>query len=369
MVPLVTMPLIRVAPPDLLVGDTCALMNELVQATRNGHATSLLAAICHDAVRVYITRDVLIEIERDLPDYAVDRRVDPQAVMAAWGLLYRPLIIVVDVPDTWADGSPAVRSVLARHPVDAPTARLAATLAPCHVLTEDPDLTDYGFGDRDWLPLAHAFANQAELELVGSVVAVPTVIVAGLGTEFTRAAMRLPALWRYLLVTGLLGIAYLWQQDGRARRHLEKAGAVASRIGKVAGPTLVELMTRHGEAVNARRDRLVAPDHDRRLPEQIARHLAFAPLDGLLASDIAREVDHDGNLKDRTTAVRAVLQGSDAYVEVTRGRWRLGVPPSSDASTLTPDEVGQWIARAHRATLPQLETPPAPPAICAQRRT
>ena len=353
------MPLIRVAAPDLLVGDTCALMNELVQATRNGRATSLLAAMCHDAVRIFIARDVLIEVERDLPDYAADRRLDPHAVMAAWNRLYKPLITVVDGPGAWADDSPAVQSVLARHPVDAPTARLAATLAPCHVLTEDPDLTDYGLGDRDWLPLAHAFANQAELELVSSAVAVPTVIVAGLGTELSRAAMRLPAVWRYLLAAGLLGVAYLWQIDGRARRQLEKAGAVALRVGKVVGPPLLELTERHGEAMNIRRDRLVVPDHVRRLPEQIARQLALAPSHGMLAADVAREVDHDGNLKERTAAVRAVLQSSDACVQVTRGRWRLGNPPSIDASTLTPDDVLQWLARAHRATLPELAAGPA----------
>ncbi len=358
--PLVTTPLFRVALPDLLVGDTCALMNEVVQATRNGRPTSLLASMCLDAARVLISRHVLIEIERDLPAYAADRRLDPQTVMAVWTRQYRPLITVVDVPDTWAADSPAVQAVVDRHPVDAPTARLAVALAPCYVLTEDPDLTDYGLGDRDWLPLAHAFANRAELELVGTTAAIPAALVAALGADLGRAAVRLPVVWQCLFAAGLLGLAYRWQKDGRVRRHLAKAGVVVSRAVEVAAPPLLELVERHAQGEVIRLDRVVAPEGLRPLPEQVARELALAPVAGLLAVDIARAVDHEGNLKTRTAAVRATVQDSGTYTQVTRGRWRLGIGPLSGSSTLTHEQLAEWITRAHRDTLPPRSRGPVP---------
>jgi hypothetical protein len=275
--PLVTAPLIRVSPPGLLVGDTGALMNELVQATRNGRPTSLLIGMCQDTVRVFISRDVLTEVERDLPGYAVNRGLDPRVVLVTWFGSYKPLIAVVDVPGSWAADNPVVQAVVDRHATDAPTARLATALAPCHVLTEDGDLTDYGLGDKDWLPLAHAFANQAELEWISSVVALPTVIVAALGADLGQKAVRLPVAGRYLLLAGLLGIAYVWQKDGRARRHLQKAGVITKRVATVAGPPLLELTERYVEGAAVQADRAVRPTDARGLPEQIARDL-LSPL-------------------------------------------------------------------------------------------
>jgi hypothetical protein len=343
----------RLGQPGLFVGDTGVLMNEVVQATRSGRATSLLVAMCQDTVRVHIARHVLIEVERDLPGFARGRGLDPHLVMASWNRLYKPLIVVVDVPDTWADDNQAVQSVVNRHPVDAPTARLAAALAPCYALIEDPDLTDYGLGDRNWLPLTHAFANQAEVELVGSMVAIPASVMVAMGTDLGRAAIRLPVALRCLVVAGLLGVAYLWQKDGRARRHMQKSGEAASRVAKVAGPPLLELLERHGESMTTQQDRLVPADEIRGLAEQIARELALAPDHGLLAVDIARVVDFPGNLKARTSAVRTLLEGSNAYNQVARGRWLLGSRTRAITSTLTPDDIAQWLARAHRATLPQ----------------
>jgi hypothetical protein len=354
--PLVTAPLIRVSPPGLLVGDTGALMNELVQATRNGRPTSLLIGMCQDTVRLFISRDVLTEVERNLPGYAADRGLDPRAVLLTWFKSYKPLIAVVDVPGSWAADNPVVQAVVDRHATDAPTARLATALAPCHVLAEDGDLTDFGLGDKDWLPLAHAFANQAELEWISSVVALPTVIVAALGADLGQKAVRLPVAGRCLLVAGLLGIAYIWQKDGRTRRHLQKAGVTIKRVAKVAGPPLLELADRYvlGAAVQA--DRAVPSTDVRGLPEQIARELALAPPRGLRAADIARTVQYPGNLKVRTAAVHAALDGCDAFAQVSRGRWRVGDAPTADASTLAPDDYVIWLARAHRTTLPQLST-------------
>ncbi|MEV0216569.1 hypothetical protein [Micromonospora sp. ALFpr18c] len=46
----------------ILVGDTCALVNEVFEGTRRASLTSLLAALHHGAVRLYVPRHVLDEV-------------------------------------------------------------------------------------------------------------------------------------------------------------------------------------------------------------------------------------------------------------------------------------------------------------------
>lgn len=87
----------------LLVGDACALMSDVVSATRNGRLTSLLAALHHDAALLYVSRHVLNEIARELPKVAqrVKHAVDPELAVHYWRTLYAPCVRVVDVPDSW----------------------------------------------------------------------------------------------------------------------------------------------------------------------------------------------------------------------------------------------------------------------------
>ncbi|MET8352513.1 hypothetical protein [Micromonospora sp. NPDC005206] len=208
----------RVAPPTLLVGDTCALMNDVVQGTRNGRLTSLIVALDHDTYRLVISMHVLTEVERDLPGYAADRGVDAVEAVRRWRRYYLQYARVVDVPDEWGTTHPQVAEVEQRHPTDAPTARLAAALAQCCVLTEDGDLTDYGFGSYNWLPLTHAGANHAEFEMAVTAVGLPTAVTSLAIWEMGRTLARAP---RGLQATTMLlaaAAAYWWQKDGRAQR-------------------------------------------------------------------------------------------------------------------------------------------------------
>jgi hypothetical protein len=114
----------------LFIGDTGALMIDVVQATRRGQLTSLLAAIHHDAALLYVARHVLIEVERDLPLYAQrpKRPVDPDAAMKTWRTLYAPYIRATwrmawrpTIPgrrygrSSRSSGMPQARLVAARH--------------------------------------------------------------------------------------------------------------------------------------------------------------------------------------------------------------------------------------------------------------
>ncbi|HEY9470335.1 MAG TPA: hypothetical protein VIQ76_12055, partial [Propionibacteriaceae bacterium] len=144
--------LFRVAPSTLLVGDTGALMNDIVQGTRNGRLTSLNVAMEKDTFRLFISQHVLIEVERDLPRHAARGGVDVELAVRRWRHYYLPFIRIVKVPEMWGATHPNVGEVARRHSSDLATAQLAAALAPCCVLAEDSDLTDYGFGMHEWLP-------------------------------------------------------------------------------------------------------------------------------------------------------------------------------------------------------------------------
>ncbi len=78
--------------PRLFIGDTGGLMNDVVQTTRRGHLTSLPTALQHRAVRIYIPRHVMTEIERDLPAYSLKLKtpVDPDKALRVWQSCTRP---------------------------------------------------------------------------------------------------------------------------------------------------------------------------------------------------------------------------------------------------------------------------------------
>jgi hypothetical protein len=168
--------LTRLGDPRIHVGDTGVLLNEVVQFTRNRRLTSLLASLEQGTALLFVPRHVLGEMETDLAPYAADRGVDPATTVRQWRDLYLPRIRVVDVPDTWAAEDQRVRAVVARHATDAPTARLAVTLAPCYCFVQDGDLTANGLGNANWLPLAHASANLAQMELFADLPRLPTIL-------------------------------------------------------------------------------------------------------------------------------------------------------------------------------------------------
>lgn len=353
--------LTRLGDPRIHVGDTGALLNEVVQFTRNRKLTSLLASLEQGTVLLYVPRHVLGEMEVNLAVYAADRGVDPDAAVRHWREFYLPRIRVVDVPDTWGAGDERVRAVMERHLADAPTARLMAAMAPCHGFIEDGDLTSNGFGNANWLPIAHASANLAQMELFAEVPRAPAV----LGWELIKAAScgfaRLPpqAQLAISLVAGVL--AARWRQSDRATQQLDRLRQAIGKVNAVAMPIIVRLVKWHEDAQRTWRLHQIAAAEHRSIDEQIARILALGPGQGMLAVDVARQLRTDDNLKNRTAMVRDLLQKSTTFTEVTRGRWRLGERASEPRAALPADLVQDWMWRAHlpaRLMLPRTSNPP-----------
>lgn len=335
----------------LFIGDTGALMNDVVWAARSGRLSSLLAALHHDAALMYIPRHVLVEVERDLPVYAqkVKRPVNPDLAVSWWRRLYAPCIRVVDVPPSWGIDDPNVQAVTDRHAPDRPTAQLALALFPCYILAKDNDLTDNDFGRHDHLPLLLAAANEGELSYTNKAMTAP-VVVGGLLLEgAVYGFRRLPALARIGLVvaTGLL--VNRWHHDGRLAGGLRQAFRAIGTVASVVAPLLQQIHQRIADNEAVWSEHLPRLTRAASVSEQVARILAYAPEQGMLASDVARELNVPGSVKAHRTVVRHVLCDCPAFTEVSRGRFRLGQPAGDLQRSLPPTLSLDWMRRAHRS--------------------
>jgi predicted nucleic acid-binding protein len=334
----------------VLVGDCSALVNEIIEGTRRGNLTSLLAGLHHRAVRLYLPRHVLDELLRHIPVESVTRRqpVDPAVALEWWNTLYAPYARIVDVPADWAGADARVRAVDMRHSTDTPTAQLAATIGPCWTLTEDPDLIDNEFGRHDRLPMLLAAANESELRYVETAVAVPTVIGAVTLSAAGRGFTRLPFWAQIGLVTGSGFLVYYWHHDGRLANRLRQVFDVVTDLGRLAAPPLMTILTRRQAGEVIWENHVVAPNPGRTLAEQVASVVARGPDGGLLARDVATNLDVTMAQSRLVPMVRDVLHASTAFVEVSRGRWVLGEPATDAPSAVSPEMIANWLHRSHR---------------------
>lgn len=267
--------------------------------------------------------------------------------------LYLPRARIVDVPPGWGDGDPRVEAVAARHPADLPTARLAVALGTCFLMSEDPDLCDpRGLGFAAWLQVAHAAANETEVETIFFGASIPVRVTSEAVQVVSRriAAASPAARWAMLGAGLILAAAAVWLvRDGKAGKLADRVRPVVRQAGEIYGPMLAETFSRyeHGRVVFTQA--AVRPAATGTPAERIARVLALHE-SPVLAEDIARQLGGPGSLRDRTRLVRAELRGCGAFVEVSRGRWRLGEPGGVPAAPLPLAEVIGYLDRVHKGT-------------------
>lgn len=334
----------------ILVGDTCALVNEVFEGARRATLTSLLAALHHGAVRLYVPRHVLDEVVRHIASDARARvrPVDPLAAQRRWDTLYAPHIRVVDVPDDWARNDSRVAAVDCRHSTDTPFAQLAVTVGPSWVLTEDPDLIANELGRYDRLPMLHAAANDAEVDLLKRAIAVPPVIGAEALKAAGRGFVRLPGWAQLALATATALVLVQTHRDGRLASGLRHLRGAAATVGRFVIPPVATIMTRRQAGLAVWAEHQIAANPDRSLPEQVAAVLARAPASGLLASQVAQHVELDMPLTRLVPMVRDVVRSAAAFTEVSRGRWVLGRPVTARTPEISPPMVAEWLHRSHR---------------------
>lgn len=336
---------VRVCAPHVWVGDSGPLMKDVCRSMRGRQVTSLLAALHYDAARLFIARHVLEEVEQHLPRFAAKATGDAAAALDCWRRVYLPYIRVVDVPQWWGAEHLGARRVSASDPDDHPTAQLAVALAPCGVIAEDRDLIDHGFGDQEWLQVTHASANQAYIELWASAVYPPSRAVLELAQGAARLFGRLPQWAQLLLASVLVAFTVWWQHDGRAVRQMDRVRGGAAELARLVGPPLTQIAQDRDRAVKSWDRHEFTASEPRLVGEQIARLLAVAS-GPLLAVDLARQVRAGGTtLKERTAVVRRVLAATPAFIQVSRGRWELGMPATVEPPNLTPTEIVDWVRR------------------------
>jgi hypothetical protein len=343
-------------PPSdvrVFVGDTAVLLDDVLHGLRHDVVTGLLAALWHSSARLFLPRHVLVEVERGLPERCAGGD-DPEAALTRWRGLYLPYVRVVDVPDRWGELDSRVHAVAARYPVDTPTASLAMALAPCHVLASDRDLKEAGLGHRGWLQLALGSANGTRMELIATKTRVPTILTVDLTRAAAQLAARLPDLAQAMLLAGGGAALYWWHQDGQLQRQLGRLKQVGLAVAGQIEPLVDQIAERHQPPVAAWAAPVVEPATPPDLDSQVARILARAPEPGMLASEIARGVEGDGTLAQRTTAVRAALHESSAFVEVARGRWLLGRAATDRPESIQSGLKTDWLQQAHATLMDDL---------------
>jgi hypothetical protein len=341
-----------------MITDSGMLMGEVLQSSRRpdgsagGRVTSLLWALHHRKAVLYLPRHVVEEVERNLPRRA-KAGDDIDLAYLRLRTLYLARARIIDVPESWALNDPRVQALARRHPTDLPAAQLAVTLGGCFLLSEDRDLCDIPqLGFSAWLKVTHAAANETEVETIYMTASIPfNVVEATAGTAYRRIAAASTGTKLALAgVTAIIAIGGIWWvRSGKAGKLFERVWPAIKELGQTYGPPLVETMQRYnlGQAACAR---AVVPRTDiQTLGERAARVLGYAR-EPLLAVDIARELGSPGNLQDRTRMVRAELQASEAFVEVSRGRWELGRPSGYKPTSLSPVEIMDYLDRLHKDT-------------------
>jgi hypothetical protein len=342
----------------IMITDSGMLMGEVLYGSRRsdgspgGKVTSLLWALHRGGAVLILPRHILEEVERDLP-----RRAKPtddlDLAYRRLRTLYLARARIVDVSPDWALCDPRVQAVAQRHPVDLPTAQLAVTIGGCFLLTEDPDLSDTpSLGFSAWLQVAHAAASEVEYASIQMTASIPLAAAEeAIGAVSRRVAAASPAgkLALGVVAAGVV-IGGIWLvKSGKARKFFELVWPAIQELGQTYGPPLMETLQRYSDGQVVFSQAAVPQASAQTLGERIAWVLAYA-FEPLLAVDIARELETPGNLRDRTRMVRAELQDSEAFTEVTRGRWVLGKPSGYQAAPLPMAEVLDYRERLHKGT-------------------
>lgn len=342
--------------PVIMIADSGMLMGEVLQSSRRPdgspgtRVTSLLWALHRRGAVLILPRDVVEEVERDLPRRATPGD-DIELAYSRLRGLYLARARIVDVPPDWAAGDPRVEAVVRRHPVDAPAARLAVTLGYSFLLSEDPDLCDVpGLGFSAWLQITHAAANGTEVDALFVAVNIPVNAAGEVARLVARrigaASPVVKAVLAGVFLLGAAGVIW-WIRIGKADGVLGRVKPAVHELGRTYGPPLMETLERYQQGNLILAQAAVPPAEQRTLAERVARILAFAT-EPLLAEDIARALAMPGSLRDRTCAVRAELRGSAAFVEVRRGRWMLGRSSHHEPTGLTLPEIADYQERLHK---------------------
>jgi len=306
-----------------MVADTNFLLSDALYSVAHDRVTAYQRGLRSGSMRCFAARHVLPELQKHLLRRARERGLNVDQVIARWQVRYAPFLRFVDVADCVPDDD-RVRRVATRHINDAPTAALAVLLAPVHVLTEDPDLIDNGFGDRAWLVLTQAAGDLGAVDEAAMITIAGLTIAVNTTTAFIEQVRGSRLLQNVLLVAaGAIGAL--------ATTHRRRLPSLWQRFGwplvESAGTIYFKQLERRRSATALLSATAVQPSTVE-LSQDVSRLLAVASAP-LTATAIARAVweRQDGSpYRNTFREVRELLTTNAAFVSVGRHGWTLGAP-------------------------------------------
>lgn len=333
--------------PGLKILDTNTIFNDLIYQLRHQREVGLLIRSAREgALRLFATSQVLEEVQERA--VTQERRgFSAATILELFERCYLPEIRFVDVSGALV--GPRVLPVGEADPDDLPTAQLALLLAPCHVYTDDPHLTEAGFGEaRNWLGLTRSAERAMQLDQTMLLIAELIEWAYGKAKPWIKRNVRELGVADVLLGLGLgllvlmvlppAGHAKLDQAIRDGRRALAKTGELTAGTG-------IGLLVERGRHQEYLASALVKAESMPTLEQRVARELALrGPLQVVeLSAAIGIEV----------TEVDAVLKSRCCFVHDHRGWWlgqrlvSLGqLPEHREAPGLSAGEPARMGSRA-----------------------
>lgn len=315
--------------PTPVVVDADVLIRDIQYALRAGHLPSRLRSASRDyslvtGVSLFATQEVFSEAIRHLADVAERVSVSESEVRLTWNREVVPKVRVVEIDERTVTDS-RVAKVRELHASDAPTAALAALLAPAVLLTDNrKHFAPFGMPStksdviaKDTVTLSQFGLGVRGAELFSTVGGIGAVDVSKkaithLGKDGAALVGLLAAAGLWLFMTSTRGRSVRAEVGELVRaagpplgKMIEAAVTAGHRVDEFAVPRVVE-----GDALTV-----------------VARRLAVGQ-SVMTTREVAQELrsrgfrfEGAGRFEART---RAWLLGQSCLHELSRGHWSLG---------------------------------------------
>lgn len=304
-------PVFRILPLAL---DTPVLLNALTRVA-TGRSTELLQAAKFGLIRLYAAVDVVAEVEEKLVVRATRAGIGEEELRRVWTDELRPLLRVVD---TSAVEHPRLAPILARDPLDRPTAVLSLFIGARLTWSSDRDLRDGGYADALRVELIVAAQAVGQFDLTAHFVLNISAAAIEAGARALMRAIDHPgpertvAIAVIIVTLGVLTVAVLKDSE----RVKQTAATVAQRGLEALGEA-----SRYRAAKEAALPAFLPPASSEPLPVRIAHALAFAPAP-LTASELA-DVLRDRGQQVTIGEIDAALCAYKMFASGDCG-WQLG---------------------------------------------
>ena len=312
----------------IVVIDTSVITGDVIKTVKGGLPSPLLLAMQTGLVRGFMAHHTWAEVPRVLAKRALTEKVDLAVAERLWWHSYVGVIRFMPTGDL-PPGDPVLERALdARDATDLPTLKLASLIAPAVVLAADSDLQDVGLAYERWWEIPEAIrrivAGQGSTELAARVVFGAGYGAVGVIRGLARALQRPPVALTVVTIAAVAAMTSHWWYPPLQRRMDAASPGVRQAAGKI-GHGAYRMFEQYGAALSiwssAQRGQ-----RGRTLTHRVARMLATSPKPMTRTEITALLRDEVSRFGHRTVMAELhnILQGHQAFCEISPGRWQLG---------------------------------------------